>query len=216
MLNNSIAVSMVVESGFGVSLLGADGLVVSSSNMDFALDTAHVYKRACVRSDALPASILPVVWQNVDISKVVPQMVKGTWYLVAIDGTVAYELNDIDGAAMTVAHSLPQHFVGKVRLVADKDATIPTGIVTTCQMGNPSDSSGYQEHAPVRVLAKDGNCHLTQSIDNPLLYGMAIISPRYATDGVLYCTKAMRSDGTAEGKQRAIRAMGFDPLTILN
>lgn len=109
-----IAVALVFETGFGISALNVDGMVVSSSAMDDAMDFVHVNKFLSTRDDALPNNIQPVNWTELEYASIVPQLVDGKWYMVSVCGSRAYSVSDHENVCITLAHQTPCGFVGKV------------------------------------------------------------------------------------------------------
>lgn len=96
---------------------------------------------------------------------------------------------------------------------------------STCQFGNPSDTSGYEANVPVEVLAVNrrgilGDIYFVKAKDSAY-YGTALkksgINPRIAQSiqGDYYCTSAI---GLVRGKEltieQAAQIFGFKLETV--
>lgn len=99
------------------------------------------------------------------------------------------------------------------------------GDETTCQFGNASDTFGYAENIPVRVIGKHSPAgtivYLVKRLDTDNYVGTAVRYPRpEMIKGELYCTCAVRYGPVPDVPQcvtlaGAAYAMGFNPDEIL-
>lgn len=96
------------------------------------------------------------------------------------------------------------------------------GQETTCQFGNKSDTFGYAENVPVRVIGKQDPAgtivYLVQRLDDEEYVGTAVRYPRpEMINGELYCTCAVRYGKNPDARrlttlEAAAYAMGFNEL----
>lgn len=83
---------------------------------------------------------------------------------------------------------------------------------TTAQLGNPFDSHGYQEHAPIKILAaRDDRWYLIEIAPN--VVGLASDPTGTRNEGFiqgeLYCTCAM-SFGHTDVRSEIAQSWGFN------
>ena len=90
------------------------------------------------------------------------------------------------------------------------------GQQVSCQMGNPSDSSGFRTGVPVTVLAmQEGLCgelYLFEEVANSDFIGVATVPTKYHTNitDQLYCTMARTvNDDQDVTRDYIFRSMGF-------